>query len=78
MDQPGIGKSWDNESIFTFLGPFGLHGLTLCVSEGDVCELTCIHIVGMGTSDLHELILYVSEGFLSLLLCSHIVNIDDF
>ena len=44
---------------------FDLHGLILCVSEGVLSELLCIHNVGMGTFDLHGLILYVSEGDLS-------------
>ena len=39
-------------------------GLILCVSEGFLSELLCIHNVGMGTFDLHGLILCVSEGFL--------------
>ena len=33
---------------------FGLHGLILCVSEGVISELLCIHIVGIETFDLHE------------------------
>ena len=55
---------------------FGLHGLILCVSEGDVCELICIHIVGKGTSGLHGLILCVSEGDVCELICIHIVSIE--
>ena len=44
------------------MGTFGLHELILCVSEGVLSELLCIHIVGIGTFGLHELILCVSEG----------------
>ena len=44
---------------------FDLRGLILCVSEGVLSELLCIHIVGMGTFDLHGPILCVSEDFLS-------------
>ena len=51
------------------------HGLILCVSEGLLFELLCIHIEGMETFDLHELILYVSEGVIYELLCIHTVNI---
>ena len=36
---------------------FDLHGLILCVSEGFLSQLHCIHIAGMGTFDLHGLIL---------------------
>ena len=43
---------------------FGLHGLILCVSEGFLYELLCIHIVGIGTFDLHVLILCALEGVL--------------
>ena len=60
------------------MGTFDLHGLILCVSEGDVCELLQIHNVDIETFDLHELILCVSEGFLSELLCIHIVGIGSF
>ena len=35
---------------------FDLHGLFLCVSEGDHFELLYIHSVGMETSGLHGLI----------------------
>ena len=49
-------------------GPYDLHGLILCVSEGLLSELPCIHIVGMGTFVLHGLILCVFEGFLFWLL----------
>ena len=42
------------------MGTFGLHGLILCVSEGYLSQLLCIHIVGMGTFDLRGLILCVS------------------
>ena len=40
-------------------------------SEVDVCELICIHIVGMGTFGLHELILCVYEDLLLLIICVH-------
>ena len=43
---------------------FDPHGLILCVSEGVLFELLCVHIVGMGTFGLHGLILCVSEGVL--------------
>ena len=55
------------------MGLFDLHGLLLCVTEGFLSKLLCIHIVGIGTFDLHELILCVSEGLLFELLCDHIV-----
>ena len=41
---------------------FGLHELILCVSEGVLSEMLCIHIVCMETFGLHGLILCVSEG----------------
>ena len=44
---------------------FGLHVLILCVSEGFLSLLLCIHTAGIGTFDLHALILHVSEGVLS-------------
>ena len=44
---------------------FDLHGLILCVSEGFLSLLLCIHIVDIGTFDLHGQILCVSEGYLS-------------
>ena len=43
---------------------FGLHGWILCVPEGVLSELLCVHNVGMETFDLHGLILCVSEGLL--------------
>ena len=46
------------------MGTFDLHGLILCVSEGHLSELLCVHIVGMGSFDLHGLILCVSEDIL--------------
>ena len=58
--------------------PSDLHGLILCVSEGFLYELLCIHNVGMGSFDLHELILYVSEGLTSVLLRIHIVDTESF
>ena len=58
------------------MGTFDLHALILCVSEGYVCELICIYIVGMGTSDLHELVLCVFEGYFSELLCVRNVDIE--
>ena len=39
------------------IGTFALHVLILCVSEGFLYELLCIHNVGMGPFDLHGLIL---------------------
>ena len=60
------------------MGTFDLHGLILCVSEGLLSELLCVHIVGIETFDLHELILCVSEGVLSVLLCVHNVGIETF
>ena len=51
------------------MGIFDLHGLILCVSEGVLSEMLCIHIVCTGTFDLYELNLYVSEGLLFELLC---------
>ena len=53
---------------------FDLHGLILCVFEGFLSLLLCVHNVGMGAFDLHGLILCVSEGVLSQLLCIHIVG----
>ena len=50
------------------------HALILCVSEGFLSNLICIHTVGMGTSGLHGLTLCVSEGFLVPSLCIHIVG----
>ena len=47
------------------MGSFDPHGLILCVTEGVLSELLCIHNVGMGSFDLHARILYVSEGVLS-------------
>ena len=44
---------------------FDLHELTLCVSEGLLSELLCIHIVDIGTFGLHGLILCDSGGLLS-------------
>ena len=44
---------------------FDLHGLILCVSEGVLSQLICVHNEGMETFYLHGLILCVSEGFLS-------------
>ena len=46
------------------MGTFVLHGLILCVSEGEVSDLLGIHNVNMGTFVLHGRILYVSEGLL--------------
>ena len=57
---------------------FDLHELILCVSEGLLSELLCVHNVGIETFDLHGLILCVSEGFLSELLCIHIVGMGTF
>ena len=37
------------------------HALILCVSEGVLSDLLCIHIVDIGTFGLHGLILCVSE-----------------
>ena len=54
------------------------HELILCVSEGFLSQLLCIHIVDMGTFGLHALILCVSEGILCELLCIHIVDIEAF
>ena len=59
------------------MGTSGLHGWILCVSEGHVCKLHCIHIVGMETFGLHGLILCVSEGTISVLLYIHILHIDE-
>ena len=53
-------------------------GLILCVSEGFLSELLCIHNVGMGTFDIHELTLCVSEGVLSRLPCIHNVGMGTF
>ena len=39
---------------------FDLHGQILCVSEGFLSELLCVHNVGIETFDLHGLILCVS------------------
>ena len=47
------------------MGLFDLHGLLLCVTEGFLSKLLCIHIVGIGTFDRHGLILCVSEGDVS-------------
>ena len=44
------------------------HALIICVSEGVLSELLCIHIVDMGSFDLNGLILCVSEDILSELL----------
>ena len=60
------------------MGTFYLHGLTLCVSEGLLFDLQCIHIVGIETFVHHGLILYVSEDFLPELFQIHIVDIDVF
>ena len=60
------------------IGTFDLHELTLCVSEGVLSKLLCIHIVGIETLNLHELIVDVFEDVLPLLLYSHIANIDVF
>ena len=65
-------------TIWTWELTVDLHALILCVSEGCVSELLCIHIVDIGTSDLHALILCVSEDFLSQLLCIHIVGMETF
>ena len=66
--------------VFTLwaLETFVPHGLTLCVSEGLLSVLLCIHNVGKETSGLHGLILCVSEGVLSQLLCAHNVGIGTF
>ena len=60
------------------MGTFDLHGLILCVAQGGLTWLLCIHNVGIETFSLHGLTLCVSEGFLSELLCSHSENIDVF
>ena len=57
---------------------FGLHELILCVSEGLLSELLCVHIVGIGTFGPHGLILCVSESFYSELFCVHNVDIESF
>ena len=44
------------------MGTFDLHGLILCVPEGILSVLLCVHNVGMRTFGIHELILCVSEG----------------
>ena len=49
---------------FLGIGTFDLHGLILCVSEGLLSELLCVHIVGIENFFLHGLILCVSEGYL--------------
>ena len=58
--------------LFSF--SFDLHGLILCVSEGVLSELLCIHIVGMDTFDLHGLIFCGYEGHFSVLLYNHILD----
>ena len=55
-----------------------LHERILCVSEGFLWLLLCIHIVGMRTFYLHEMILCVSEGLHSVLLCIHNVGMGTF
>ena len=35
------------------MGTFDLHGLILCVAEGDISELICAHNVGIETFYLH-------------------------
>ena len=47
------------------IGAFDLHELILCVFEGVLSRLLCIHNVGMRSFDLHGQILCVSEDFLS-------------
>ena len=47
------------------MGTFDLHGQILCVSEGLLSKLLCIHNAGMESFDLYGLILCVSEGALS-------------
>ena len=58
------------------MGTFCLHGLILCVSEGFLFLLPCIHILGIGSFDLHELILCVFEDYFSGMTCIHIVCIE--
>ena len=60
------------------MGNFDLHGLILCVSEGVLAELLCIHIVGIGTFGLYGQISYVSEDYLSDLHCVHNEDIETF
>ena len=59
------------------MGTFDLHALILCVSEGFLSELLCMHILGMETFGLHGLILCVSEGVIFVLFYIHIANIAD-
>ena len=60
------------------LGTFDFYALILCVSEGVLSELLCIHIVDIGTFDLHGLIICVAEGYISELICVHNVGIETF
>ena len=59
--------------VFIFMDWFNM-----CLNEGVLSELHCIHNVGMGTFDLHGLILCGSEGFLSVLFYIHIGNTGEF
>ena len=54
-----------NKPSYSLLRTFDLmQRFYLCVSEGILSEVLCIHIKGMGTFDLHALILCVFEGLL--------------
>ena len=64
-----------------YMETFDLHDgliLCLCVFEGSLFELLCVHIEGMGTFDLHGLIFCVSSSVFSQLICVHIVSMETF